>query len=90
MRGAYFTVGLLFAACPALCQTSIFGTVRDVRSEPLLSVEVQVQSESTGARWKSESDDSGRYSVNGLPPDRYKSDGEAPRISHGFPWRYGG
>ena len=72
----YHTVvlSLLLAAyaLPAIGQTAISGTVRDSRGEALAEVEVQVQSESTGARWKTSSDDSGRYSVAGLPPDHYK------------------
>ena len=72
MRGMYFTIGLLCAACPILCQTSISGTVRDVRNKPLPAAEVQVQSESTGARWKSQSENDGSYCVTGLPADHYK------------------
>jgi hypothetical protein len=86
MCGAYFTIGLLFATCPAFCQTSIFGTVRDVRSQPLPAVEVQVQNESTGTRWKGQSDNDGSYSISGLAPDRYKVTVRLPgfrTVSHG-------
>src|SRR5580692_1792172 len=50
----------------------VFGTVRDGRGRTLSDVDVQIQSESTGARWKTSADDTGHYSVNGLAPGIYK------------------
>jgi hypothetical protein len=50
----------------------IFGTARDLSGHVVAGAEVQVQSESTGARWKQLTDDEGAYSVAGLPPGRYK------------------
>jgi hypothetical protein len=75
-----FLVGLLLAAAalPAAGQTAISGTVRDSRGETLAEADVQVQSESTGARWKTRSDNHGRYMVADLPPDRYKITVRAP------------
>jgi hypothetical protein len=63
---------LAAAVLPANGQTAISGTVRDTRGDSLPEVDVQVQSESTGARWKARSGDDGCYSVATLPRGRYK------------------
>jgi hypothetical protein len=85
----YFTIALaaaLFMAAPARSQNSISGTIRDIQAQPLAGVEVQAQSESTGARWKGRSDNSGCYSIDRLPADRYKVTVRLPgfrTVSHG-------
>jgi len=50
----------------------VFGAVRDASGRALADVDVQIQSESTGARWKTSADQTGRYSVDGLTPGIYK------------------
>jgi hypothetical protein len=50
----------------------IFGAARDSSGHLLAGAEVQVQSESTGARWKQLTDGAGAFSIAGLPPGRYK------------------
>lgn len=75
MRFLAFLTGslLLFAGCGfAAEQSGIFGVVRDVTGHVLPDIDLQVQSESTGARWRVRSNDDGRYAVEGLPPGRYK------------------
>ena len=59
-------------------QSGVSGIVRDSRGQSLSDAEVQVQSESTGARWKTRTDDEGRYSAEGLPAGRYKVTCRAP------------
>jgi len=68
-----FLIALLLASAGAAsAQGVISGTVRDTCGDALPEAEVQVQSESTGARWKTQSDDRGCYAISGLSPDRYK------------------
>jgi hypothetical protein len=68
-----FLIALLLASAGAArAQGVISGTVRDSRGEALPDAEVQVQSESTGARWKTQSDDRGCYAISDLTPDYYK------------------
>jgi hypothetical protein len=50
----------------------IFGSVEDSFGHILPGAEVQVQSASTGTRWKARTDDAGHYSIAGLPPGQYK------------------
>lgn len=50
----------------------VFGVVRAASGHPLPGAEVQVQSESTGARWRTEADENGRYQVTPLPAGMYK------------------
>jgi hypothetical protein len=61
------TLGL--AAAPMI---GIFGVVRDRAGHILPGADIQAQSESTGARWKTRADESGRYSLDGLAPGLYK------------------
>src|ERR1022692_2219368 len=63
---------LLDAALLASDQSIIYGTVQDPSGQVLAGADVQIQSESTGARWRLTSDDTGRYSVAALPPGEYK------------------
>ncbi len=73
MSRAPFLITLLVAAAgAAAAQGVISGTVRDARGDALPEAEVQVQSASTGARWKTQSDARGCYAISGLAPDRYK------------------
>jgi len=58
-------------ALPAMGD-GISGVVHDFRAQVLVGADVQVQSESTGARWKTRTEDEGRYAVAGLPPGPYK------------------
>src|SRR5579872_7145355 len=53
-------------------QSAIQGVVRDSSGNELADAQVQIQSESTGARWRAKSDHTGNYSVPGLPPGQYK------------------
>ena len=71
-RPSFLIALLLASAGAASAQGVISGTVRDTRGDALPEAEVQVQSESTGARWKTQSDDRGSYGISGLMPDRYK------------------
>lgn len=67
------TSALLLTLC--LCAGSmigVFGVVRDRAGHVLPAADVQAQSESTGARWKTRADDQGHYSLAGLPPGLYK------------------
>ncbi|MCL4850454.1 MAG: carboxypeptidase regulatory-like domain-containing protein [Bryobacteraceae bacterium] len=48
------------------------GVVYDGRGTPLFGAEVQVQSESSGARWKLLTDEQGRYSLPAVPPGPYR------------------
>ncbi|MBV9745489.1 MAG: TonB-dependent receptor, partial [Acidobacteriia bacterium] len=48
------------------------GLVEDTSGHPLANANVLVQSESTGARWRIQTDDSGRYQITGISPGRYK------------------
>src|SRR3954447_13730893 len=63
-----------FAARP----TGIFGMVRDVGGRSLPDADVQVQNETSGARWRTRSDEQGRYEVEGLPAGRYKVTARLP------------
>jgi len=53
-------------------RAGIFGAARDSSGNVVAGAEVQIQSESTGARWKQLTDNDGAYSVAELPPGRYK------------------
>src|SRR5260370_32709950 len=71
--------GLLFTFGAALwAQTGIFGVVRDSSRRLLQGAEVQVQSESTGVIWKTQSDENGDYCLAGLPPGHYKVTARLP------------
>jgi hypothetical protein len=74
MRFAVLLSGLLamVAHLGAQESASIFGSVLDSFGHVVIGAAVQVQSESTGARWRALTDEAGRYSVAGLLPDRYK------------------
>lgn len=50
----------------------VSGAVTDAGGRALAGVSVQAQSESTGARWRTATDDNGRYSIAPLAPGRYK------------------
>ena len=75
MRWAPYIPLLLLLAVPARAagEASIGGVVRDSNGHALADVDVQVQSESTGARWKTRSDDDGRFAVAGIAAGRYKA-----------------
>lgn len=51
---------------------SIFGNVSEPSGHVVAGAAVQVQSETTGARWRAQTDDAGRYSIAGLPTGAYK------------------
>ncbi len=51
---------------------AISGTIHESAGRPLTQADLQLQNEATGARWKTSSEDSGRYSFPGLPPGPYK------------------
>lgn len=54
-------------------QSGIYGFIRNRSGTPLPDAEVLVQSEATGARWRTSADVDGRYSLPGLIPGRYKA-----------------
>lgn len=75
MRSALLLSGLFLAWLPhaeAQQPASIFGSVADTSGHVVAGAAVQVQSESSGARWHALTDDDGRYSVAGLSAGRYK------------------
>lgn len=74
MRAAAFACALMLSSGLALpaAGDGVSGVVHDFRAQVLPGAEVQVQSESTGARRKTRTDDEGRYAVAGLPPGPYK------------------
>jgi Carboxypeptidase regulatory-like domain len=77
---------LLAIVAVAVCRAAgISGKVADTHGAVLPGTDVQIQSESTGARWKSETDPNGGYSVSPLPGGRYKVTVRAPgfrTVSH--------
>ena len=74
MRSIRVFVGVLLFAIgiPAEAQSGVFGVIQDSSGRVISGAEIQVQSESTGARWKTQSDETGRYSVADLVPGEYK------------------
>ena len=74
MRSLGLVIGLLLFGISVSAgeQSGIFGVVQDSSGHLLPGAEIQVQSESTGARWRTQSDANGEYSVAGLPPGQYK------------------
>jgi hypothetical protein len=62
----------LLAAAPAAGASVLSGQVADVRSRPLAGANIVVQSDSSGARWKTSTDQNGRYQIAGLARGRYK------------------
>jgi hypothetical protein len=75
MRFAVLLSSLLLALLwrlDAQQPSSIFGSVQDSFGHLVAGAEVQAQSQSSGARWKTQTDDAGRYSIAGLPPGHYK------------------
>src|SRR5258708_6400336 len=70
-------IAALFAAAYAgdeggVFGVGVFGVIHDASGHLLSDAEVQIQSESSGVRWRIKSDDTGRYSMAGLPSGRYK------------------
>lgn len=74
MRCAAYLCALILSSGFALAAADdgISGVVHDSQSHLLPGAEVQVQSESTGARWKIRTDEEGRYAIAGLPRGAYK------------------
>jgi hypothetical protein len=74
MRSLGLVIGLLLFGISVSAgeESGIFGVVQDSSGHLLPGAEIQVQSESTGARWRTQSDANGEYSVAGLPPGQYK------------------
>lgn len=74
MPSVRFSLGLLLFVTSAFAAASngIFGVVRDPSGTTLPGAEIRVQSESTGARWRTQSDENGRYSITEVLPGRYK------------------
>ena len=73
LRVRLFVIAIwLGSACPGAGPESLFGDVNDATGRALVGAEVQVQSDSTGARWKTQVDETGRYVVGPLAPGRYK------------------
>jgi hypothetical protein len=64
-----FLWALCLAAAPMI---GVFGVVRDRAGHILPGADIQAQSESTGARWRTHADEHGHYSLNGLIPGLYK------------------
>jgi hypothetical protein len=65
-----FTCALLMCAAET---GGLSGSVSDSSGTVLSGAEVLVQSEATGARWKTVTDEQGRYLVPALAPGRYKA-----------------
>ncbi len=80
MRPAGFIAGIaiLFAMTATAQSPGISGFVRDLSGSVLLDADVRIQNEDTGARWKTRTGDTGRYSVEGLPPGKYKVTARVP------------
>jgi hypothetical protein len=74
MRAVLLVLGVLLeAALFASDRSMIYGIVQDHPSSHVLAgADVQIQSESTGARWRLTADDAGHYFVAALPPGEYK------------------
>jgi len=72
MRLALLIALLVVCAVLEAGETRVAGVVRDYRGHAISDADVQVQSESTGARWRTRSDDDGRFGVAGIPAGRYK------------------
>src|SRR5215467_4923588 len=73
MRWTLLTIGMLvLLTAAAHADTGIYGAVRDSSGQALPRVDVQLQSEATGARWKAPTDDQGAYAFPALAAGRYK------------------
>ncbi len=74
MRVSAIAMTLLLAmTCMRAAETgSVSGFVRDPGGHPLANAAVQIQSESSGARWKIATDGEGHYQATQLPAGRYK------------------
>jgi hypothetical protein len=66
------SAAVMVCAAAADDPAGLLGEVDDAQGSALASAEVWVQSESTGARWKTQTDQNGHYEVAPLPPGRYK------------------
>jgi len=55
---------------PAAGQGRLLGVVQTTSGLPLPAAEILVQSESTGARWKTLADAQGKYFISALPSGR--------------------
>lgn len=71
--GKFFAL-LLATAFPAAAEetASVTGVIRNSQDNGLQGVEVQVQNELTGARWRTFSDEEGNYRLAGLLPGTYR------------------
>lgn len=56
----------------AFGQSGVYGFIRNRDATPLPGADVLVQSEASGARWKTTANAGGRYAVSALPSGRYK------------------
>lgn len=73
MQAVLLVIGVLLeTAVFASDQSVIYGTVQDPAGHVLVGADVQIQSASTGARWRLTSDDTGRYLAAELPSGEYK------------------
>lgn len=53
-------------------QGAIGGAIQTINGQALFYADIQIQSENTGARWRTQSDDAGGYIVRDLPGGLYK------------------
>jgi hypothetical protein len=74
IRWVVSAIGLvaLLAVVPAAGASILSGDIVDVGNRPLGGATVNVQSDLSGARWKTVTDEKGGYQVAGLAPGRYK------------------
>ena len=78
MRWTLCAALLLTAACQAGEPNQLFGQVTDTKGGPLVGATIQVQSESTGARWMVQTDREGAYFLGGLAAGRFKVTARMP------------
>src|SRR5262245_36026197 len=74
-------LSLLIAACPMMAQeyrSTISGLVADSQGAGLPRAVVTLSDNSTGARFRTDTGDTGQYSIPLVPPGRYDLAVEAP------------
>lgn len=76
MRNAVCILSALLLTAAA--HAGVRGTVRASSGVPLSNAQVLAQSESSGMRWKTLTDEEGRYTLAALPPGRFKVTARLP------------
>lgn len=75
--GLVYVLNFLCLACAAEA-AGLSGVVYDSRGTPLYGAEIQVQSESSGARWRLTTDERGCYALPAVPPGEYRARARMP------------